>query len=101
MVITSLLGRVILVLLATGFLIYELMRIKRSASNLPERISALAVTMGIVGLFVDSFNPTGVHATTIMSISAALILGGIALDLGSSIYRKLAAGTDKRSRIPH
>ena len=99
MLTASLLGKVVLVLLGLGFLVYEVIRIRRTHSNFPEKISGLAVSIGVLGLFVDSFNFAPSRTTTIMSISAALILGGIALDLGFGLYRRLVAGTDKGSRI--
>jgi membrane-bound ClpP family serine protease len=87
----------ILALLGVCFLVYEVTRKKRRTWGLLERISTAAVTLGLLGFALDSFALAGAYARPLMSISGALIIGGIAGDLASSLWRKIAPPADMGS----
>ena len=89
-VMQTLMGRTILLLSAVVFLVFQFVRLRRSAWKFPRLIPDIVVGLGLFGLFVESFSIAGSQRGPVMNIAAALILGGIALDLLWSVYLKSA-----------
>jgi uncharacterized membrane protein len=83
-------GRIILLLVAVVFLVFQFIRLRRKAWKFPNWIPDVAVALGIFGLFLDSFSLAGSQREAVMNIAGALIIGGIALDLLWSAYLKAA-----------
>ena len=93
----SVIGRWFLLLIAILLLARDVLRIKRKERKLPSAIASVAVTVGLVVLLAVQFNFLSNYSETSMVISAVLILGGIAFDLGTTLRNKFKADTRNSS----
>lgn len=94
---TSLVAKVILLLLAISILGFAAIRTRRTGRTILEVIAIVVVSVGLILLLAYQFNLLGDLSERALSISGVMILGGVAFDLIARMYKKLTGDPDKSS----